>query len=186
VVIHFATELTGPWLFVIGFVVFCLLSAGTLAWWAHKQAPVRSKTSGRRAMSTDLSYPPISRAPGNEDPSKTDADPPSPVPTGPLAALEKLYTEGDGMLKAGNPLAAIGLGGHGPAPTEAAVEDWKKRVLATLPQQYRGGFQVASIKAKSTHALLMTAVYPLESEHVSRLRPHLLKLEEIIGKMAYP
>lgn len=35
--LHAATTLAWPWLLVVGFAVFCLLSAGTLALWAHNR-----------------------------------------------------------------------------------------------------------------------------------------------------
>jgi hypothetical protein len=43
VILHSVTRLSWPWLAVLGFGIFCLLSAGTLAWWAHQSeaaAPV--------------------------------------------------------------------------------------------------------------------------------------------------
>ena len=36
VILHGVTRLSWPWLAVLGFGMFCLLSAGTLAWWAHR------------------------------------------------------------------------------------------------------------------------------------------------------
>jgi hypothetical protein len=105
---------------------------------------------------------------------------------GPLSALEKLYTEGDNMLKAGNPMVAISFGGHGPPPTDARIDDWIKRVLAALPAQYRGSFKVSSLKAKGANAIVLAALSSPESAQIRRLRPHVQELEQIIGKMSYP
>lgn len=39
VMLHAIRLVSWPWLIVLGFGMFCLLSAGTLAWWAHHKAP---------------------------------------------------------------------------------------------------------------------------------------------------
>lgn len=61
--LHTATSLTWPWLLVIGFGLFCLLSAGTLAFWARRQEPRESESGGwspaeRRERLDNLLYPP--------------------------------------------------------------------------------------------------------------------------------
>ncbi|MCW2980488.1 MAG: hypothetical protein JWO14_2215 [Solirubrobacterales bacterium] len=101
-----------------------------------------------------------------------------------LASLEKLYTDGDRMLKATNPLSPISSFGYGPAPTEADVDAWKRRVLSALPQAYRNQFQIGPLQAEQTSPFgnLGTLGLP-ESETARRLRLHLAELQKIMGAM---
>lgn len=67
VALHAATSLTWPWLLVVGFSVFCLLAAGTLAVWARSREIGASSSGGsavgyspaeRREHMDNLFYPP--------------------------------------------------------------------------------------------------------------------------------
>lgn len=63
VVLHAVTSLSWPWLVVVGFAVFCLLLAGTLAFWARRRDAGASEPAGwspaeRQKHLDNLFYPP--------------------------------------------------------------------------------------------------------------------------------
>ena len=102
-----------------------------------------------------------------------------------MTELERLYTEGDRMLKATNPLGAGGgLLGYGPPPSGEDIDEWKRRVLSALPPGARGKFQVAPLKAEPNANLVRVGLGFPESEKAQRLRRHLEVLERIMGRMA--
>jgi hypothetical protein len=105
-----------------------------------------------------------------------------------MAALEKLYTEGDRMQKAATPFIRATVGGlmsYGPPPSDADIDNWKRRVLKVLPPADRGRFRVAPLKAEANSPLArMAGLGQLESEKARRLKRHMQVLEEIMGRLA--
>jgi hypothetical protein len=119
--------------------------------------------------------------PKDEEKAKPRKRPPS---HSGMATLEKLYTEGDRMQKAASPFQAVGtLMNYGPPPSDADIDNWKRRVLEALPPADRGKFRVAPLKAEMDSPLSrFTVLGSMESEQARRLKRHMQVLEKIMGR----
>ncbi|MEX2448992.1 MAG: hypothetical protein WD404_09675 [Solirubrobacterales bacterium] len=158
---------------------------------APESPPTRPMTwADLKAARVPHTEPPDSPGDGGDDsePGEEKVKPTarSSSPSG-MAALEKLYTEGDRMQKAATPfIAAVGgLMSYGPPPSDADIDNWKRRVLEALPPAARGKFRVAPLKAEVDSPIArMAGLGSMESEKARRLKRHMQVLEEIMGRLA--
>jgi hypothetical protein len=177
VFLHAVTQLTWPWLVVVGFATFCLLSAGTLALWARKR---QSASPLRNAVTLD-------------EPEGDTQHRPSPAKARPRRAtnsqksLDDLYVEGRQMFEASAPFAAETLIGamKGPAPTDPAIDRWEGKVRAALPKAHRRRFRFGPLDAKARKSPMAAYATPfsLESDQRKRLRESLDELQRIMDEL---
>lgn len=127
----------------------------------------------------------------DERPDEVEDQRPRPTRRGGTASamtLEKLWIEGQRMLRASGPFGAIGAGVlYGPPPSEADIGDWQRRVRAALPAHHRRRFRFAPLEAEVNRLPVLAVSFPnLESEGARRLRESLQELERIMDALDVP
>lgn len=96
-----------------------------------------------------------------------------------FTALEHAYTEGDRMLKASTNWMIATSFLHGPVPSDADIDAWRKHVGELLPARYKRQFMLAPLESEApVHPALLKN--PLERDETKRLRKSLAELGRII------